>query len=172
VIEAVASNVSIPLLAQLCRHARDVAGQASGLAICRAVQAASANADDALVGVLQECANDNDPDRNTDQTTVGEGTGDIDDLLVAGLNCTRGVAAQAIAAVIFSAPERANGLIPVMESLVKDQSLAVRTLAAQAVLVLMQTHADTALNMTAELFDAVGAEITSTQVRRHVGTRG
>jgi hypothetical protein len=155
VIATVATKISIPLLAQLSRHARDVAGQASGLAICRAVHAVSADADDALVSLVQECATDNDPDRNADRATVRRRPGgDADDLLTAGMNCIRGVAAQTIAAVIFSQPQRADRLIPVIKSLANDPALAVRTLAAQAVLVLMRTHPGIALDIAVDLFNA------------------
>ncbi|MGH3319504.1 MAG: NB-ARC domain-containing protein [Streptosporangiaceae bacterium] len=155
VIAAVAAKVPVPLLAQLCEHARQVAGQSVGKEICRAVEAVAADADDTLLSLLEECATDDDPDLESARTEAGSGQFYYGgDLLTAGLNCTRGAAARTTARLLAAAPRHAGRLMPTVAALARDPILAVRTQAAEAVLALMNSHPQAAQDIAAELLDA------------------
>ncbi len=97
VLEGVASGCSADVLAELCGHARDTYGEASGMSVCRAIAGASVT-DARLVALLRDCAADADPDHESARTLAPSGQQYWGgDLLNAGLNSTRGQAALAIA---------------------------------------------------------------------------
>lgn len=154
VIEAVTGKVPVPLLARLCDHARRVAGQSVGKEICRAVEAVAADADDTLIGLLEQCATDDDPDHESARTEAGSGQFYGGDLLTAGLNCTRGAAARAVARLLFAVPRHSDRLMPTVVVLARDPIMAVRTQAAGAVLTLLNSRPKSAQDIAAELFDA------------------
>lgn len=106
VIGAVAGAVPVPLLAALSRHARNVAGQEVGQALCAAIETVGAEVDDTLLDLLEECATDEDPDHEVVRTSAGsEQFYYGGDLLTAGLNCTRGAAAKTVAHLLFTEPK-------------------------------------------------------------------
>jgi len=153
VVEAVAGAVPVPLLAELCRHARDIAGQDVGRALCAAIEAVGAEADDTLLGLLEECATDEEPDHEAARTPAGSGQFYYGgDLLTAGLNSTRGAAAKTVAHLLFADPEHAQRLTPTVTALAADPILAVRTWAAEAVVALMNSRPEIALGIGGDLF--------------------
>lgn len=155
VIRAVAGKVPIPLLAELCTHARRVAGQSMGRTLCEAVETVAADADDTLMRLIQDCASDTNPDHESARNPAGSGQFHYNgDLLTAGLNSTRGAAAGAVAHLLFTNPERADQLIPTVAALATDSILAVRTWAAEAVTALLNADPQTAQDIAADLFDA------------------
>ena len=96
-----------------------------------------------------------DPDHESARTPAGSGQFYYGgELLTAGLNCTRGAAARTIASLLFAKPEHADRLMPTVAVLANDPILAVRTQAADAVIALMNTDLQIALDVAAELFDA------------------
>jgi len=153
VVEAVAGAVPVPLLAQLCRHARDIAGQDVGRALCAAIEAVDTEANDTLLGLLEECATDKDPDHESARTLANSGEFYYGgDLLTAGLNSTRGAAAKAVAHLLFAGPTHTQRLTATVAALAADPILAVRTWAAEAVVALMNSRAEVALEIAANLF--------------------
>ncbi|MGH3873108.1 MAG: hypothetical protein ACRDSR_16645 [Pseudonocardiaceae bacterium] len=168
VIGAVAGTVPVPLLAELCRHARDVAGQEVGQALCAAIEAVGADADDTLLRLLEECATDEDPDHEGARTLAdSEQFHYRGDLLTAGLNCTRGAAAKTVAQLLFTEPKYAQRLTPTVTALATDPILAVRTWAAEAVVALMNSRPEVALGIAGDLFgDAPVALFDSVTVCR------
>lgn len=160
VIEVVAGKVPVPLLAELCSHARRVAGQAVGRAVCDAVETVGTDADDTLLGLLEKCATDDDPDREAARTPAGSGQYYYGgDLLTAGLNSTRGVAARTLAHLLFARPEHAERLTPTVAALAVDPILAVRTWAAEAVIALMNSRPRVGLDIAAGLFRVDDADV-------------
>jgi hypothetical protein len=155
VIDAVAGKLPVPLLSELCVHARQVAGQSVGRTVCRAVAAVRAEADDAMVCLIEECAKDHDPDYEAARTASWSGQFLYGgDLLSAGMNCTRGAAAHAVAALLFAQRDLADQLAPTVAALASDPILAVRTQAAEAVGALLNVAPLRAGDIAADLFDA------------------
>lgn len=156
VIRAVTDKIPLPLLSELCQYARDVAGQAVGRAICVAGEAEGAGADERLLRLLESCATDDDPDHESARTLASaEGQYYFGgDLLTAGLNCTRGAAAQSLAHILFKDPDHADRLAPTIASLAVDPILAVRTMAADAVVALMNHRSSHGLDLAEKLLDA------------------
>ncbi|MDQ3273687.1 MAG: NB-ARC domain-containing protein [Actinomycetota bacterium] len=153
VIGAVAGAVPVPLLAELCRHARNVAGQDVGQALCAAIEVVGAEADETLLRLLEECATDEDPDHEAASTPAdSEQSYYGGDLLTAGLNCTRGAAAKTVAHLLFADPEYALRFTPTVTALAADPILAVRTWAAEAVVALMNSRPEIALGIANDLF--------------------
>ena len=153
VIDAVASGIPTDLLAELCCHVRGIAGQSVGRAICRAVETIGADTNDTLLRLLEDCARDDDPDRELARTPAGSGEpyygGDLE---AAGLNSTRGAAARAIAHLLFASPEHVDRLTLTIAKLASDPVLAVRTWAAEAIGALMNHQRETALNIANVMF--------------------
>lgn len=155
VIDAVAGKVPVPVLSELCRHARQVAGQSVGRTLCRAVAAVAADADGAMVRLVEECARDDDPDHEAARTASWSGEYfHGGDLVSAGMNCTRGAAARAVAALLFVQRDLADQLASTVAALASDPILAVRTQAAEAVGALLNASPLQAVDIAADLFDA------------------
>ncbi|KOX11920.1 hypothetical protein ADK67_48170 [Saccharothrix sp. NRRL B-16348] len=158
IVQAVAGRVPVPTLSQLCLHARRIADEATGLAICRAVRVVAKHADDDLIGLLEHYARD--PDPRHEAAPHGESRADLH---TAGLNCTRGVAADAIGDVLFEQPDRADRLLPTVSTLANDPIMAVRVQAAVAVTALLNTHPDEALELADRLFTDVPIDIVDAE---------
>ena len=157
-IETVAGKISTALLGELCQHAHDAAGRAVRRTICFAVSRAGGEVNDALVGLLDQCASDPDPDRELARTAASSGKPFFGgDLLVAGLNSTRGSAARAIADVLFRGPEYVEHFLRALAALATDPILGVRAQAAEALRALMNHRLELALDLTEELL--IGADI-------------
>lgn len=153
VIEAVAGGVPTELFAELCGRARATAGQGVGRSICHALDTVGAAVNDTLLRLLEDCARDDDPDRELARTPAGSGQYYYGgDLSMAGLNSTRGAAARAIARILFAGSEHADRLTPTITTLATDPVLAVRTMAADAVGALMNHHRESALRIANSLF--------------------
>lgn len=71
----------------------------------------------------------------------------------AGMNSTRGAAAEAIGWLVAADETRVDSLMPAMESLANDPSVAVRTCAAEALGGLTRWRRDTAVVMLTHLVD-------------------
>lgn len=155
VIDAVAGKVPVPVLSELCVHARQVAGQSVGQSLCRAITRVAADADGAMVRLVEECARDEDPVNEVARTASWSGEYFYGgDLLSAGMNCTRGAAARAVAALLFGQRDLADQLASTVAALAGDPILAVRTQAAEAVGALLNVSPLRAGDIAADLFDA------------------
>jgi hypothetical protein len=171
IIDAVAGGVPTELLAELCCRARDIAGQSVGRSICHAIERVGAEVNDVLVRLLEECAGDDDPDREWARTPAGSGGYyDGGDLLMSGLNSTRGAAARTIARVLFAGPEYGARLTPTIAKLATDPVLAVRTWAARAVGALMNHQRETALEIANDLFNEAPLDLFESVTVGHLLT--
>lgn len=152
-IDAIAGNLPIELLTELCLRARSVAGQSVGRTICYAIETAGADVNDTLLQLLEDCAGDDDPDRELALTPAGSGRYYFGgDLLMAGLNSTRGAAARTIAHLLFEDSAHSARLAITIARLATDPILAVRAQAAEAVAALMNHRRETALKIAHDLF--------------------
>ena len=154
VIRAVAGKVPSSALSQLCRYARDTAGEDVGRAITHAVSEVGADIDDVLLELLEECAADTDPDSEMARTRAGADDYYYGgDLLTAGLNSTRGGAAYAVSKVLYASSAHAGRLTRIVTNLAQDPILGVRVWAAEATIALLNHDPDTALHVAERLFD-------------------
>ncbi|RAS57878.1 hypothetical protein C8D87_1201 [Lentzea atacamensis] len=164
VIEAAASKIPISLLTQLCEHAAQTAGPEAGRAICRAVCKVAGEANDELIQLLEHYANDADPGEEIARTLSNSGKFYYNgDLRNAGMNCTRGAAAEAMGEVLFQQRHYADRLLPAITMLAADPIMAVRVQAAIGVTALLNTHPETALDIAHELFNTTPDDILASQ---------
>jgi hypothetical protein len=160
IISAVAGKIPIDLLALLCVHGRRVGGQEVDPDICRAVREVAAVANDVLVNLVVSCSSDDDPERETART--GSASGGYffgGDLSTAGLNCTRGAAAGSLAYILFAQPHRSEQLVGVVRNLAADPIMAVRVRTAEAILALLNTLPDAALDIAEDMFRRAPVDI-------------
>jgi len=164
VLGAAAKELPLALLTDLCRHVRDVAGSAGGRAVCQAIEAVAEHAPDDLVEMLEHFAADDDPDHEPSRPAADQGRlFDNHRLQTQGMNCVRGVAAEAIADVLFSQPHRADRLLPTVAALSRDPIIAVRTQAMIPLTALLNTHPDVALDHAQRLFDEPDIDIYASE---------
>ena len=155
VITAVTGKITIAKLAELCEHARRIAGEAAGQAVCRAIANCAEEATDAMIGLLEHYARAADP--AVERT--GRRPDDEFDLASEGMNSTRGVAAATIGQVLFAQEIYAPRLLPTVEKLAQDPILSVRAEATRPVLALFKSHLEQALDIADALFATSDIEI-------------
>lgn len=154
VIRAIRSAVDAAVLIDVCEHAAGLYGEDIGREICSAAQALEA-VDERWIALLERYAQASDPEQEWACTDSGSGEPyDGGDLYTAGINSTRGEAALAVATALFAGPVHVDRLLPLVENLAVDRSLAVRTCAAEAVVALLNHDSDRALDTAERLFDA------------------
>jgi hypothetical protein len=142
----------------ICRL-HNLPGRPCGRVICSAFShLAGRTWPDEAFGILTHYAlNDPDPDKEWWQTAAGGGKpyygGSPES---AGLNCVRGGAAHTIANLLFEDKERWPKLEAAVHGLVKDQMLAVRAMAVECLLALLNLNRDEAVRLFLNL--ANGAE--------------
>jgi hypothetical protein len=98
-----------------------------------------------------------DPDPATETWEERSASGQpfyLGDVYTAGINSTRGAAAEAIAAILFSGGEHLPTLRSVLERLVEDPSISVRACAAKCLLALLNHDRGLAVDLCLRLTDA------------------
>ena len=154
VIRNVESHVGVEVLTELCKHARRVYGPKVGRAVCSAISRADA-VNSRLVALLNIYAIDLDPESEEARTEAF--TGDYlygGDFLTAGLNSTRGQAALSAATLLFRSADHVDALMPTVDALTQDDTVAVRVCAAEAVTALLNHAAPRALDLAERMFNA------------------
>jgi len=135
------SGADLDLVLTACRRAHALPMKACGRAICRA---AEQRASERLPAELVEMvawygAYDPDPAEELWEREASRGQayfgGSIE---MAGINSNRGAAALAIAAVLFHGDEHLDRLRPVLERMVDDPSISVRTCVAGCLMVCLK----------------------------------
>jgi hypothetical protein len=160
IVRSVSDKIPIDLLTQLCEHGRQVAGAEIGRDICWAIEEVAAGATNALVELVIQCCSDDDPEHESGR--VKTGTDDYlygGDLSAAGLNCTRGAAAECLARILFAQPNRSEQLLEPVRKLAADPIMAVRVRSAEAILALLNTLPDQALDIAQDMFSTSPADI-------------
>lgn len=155
IIRHVHANISHDLLTDVCAHAQQLYGDDSsvGRASCDAIANAQVSTETAL-GLLKRYARSNDPDREWARTDAGNGTPYFGgDLHSAGLNSTRGEAAQALGQLL-SVVNDIYCLIPAIQDLARDPNLGVRVMAAEPVVLLERHSPEITFDIAEQLFDA------------------
>jgi hypothetical protein len=152
-----ASGADLTQLVRASRRADRLDGRPCGMAIARAVeQHASEEIPRELVEMVGRYALD-DPDPATETWEERSTSGQqfyLGDVYTAGINSTRGAAAEAIAAILFSGGEHLPTLKSVLERLVEDSSISVRACAAKCLLALLNHDRGLAVDLFLRLADA------------------
>ena len=154
VIRNVEGHIGVEVLTDLCEHAHSVYGSQVGQAVCSAIGRAGV-VNSRLVALLTVYASDPDPEREEARTAAF--TGDYlygGDFLTAGLNSTRGQAAFTAAKLLFRSSDHVDALMPTVDSLTQDATVAVRVWAAYTVTALLNHAAPKALDLAERMFDA------------------
>ena len=135
------------------RRIAEVGVHVPGIEIARAIGALAEEAiPDDIVQMLVRVALD-DPDPESDKW---QNPGSYDDPVTQAINSARGAAAMALGRLLFADNGRWTCLKPAIERLVKDPVLAVRSVAVESLLAILDSHRRDALACFARL--AEGAD--------------
>jgi hypothetical protein len=116
---------------------------------------------------------DPDPDTDTDNMESYYNAGSVvfpQGPLTAGINSVRGVAAQTLGALIWPSPERSKRLLPAVEAVAADPTLAVRSCAAYAVRSVLRHDVEAGLKLFVRLTDADDLLLVQGPVEELTGT--
>ncbi|GAA1000485.1 ATP-binding protein [Subtercola frigoramans] len=125
----------------------------SGRAVVSAIDEHAGDLADQLFEELLVLAEDPDPTREFAREPTGSGFYFGGDLVSAGINSTRGQAANTLARVIFANHSRLQPSLGVLQHLVVDPIAAVRSLTTEAVLAYASISREDGLNLLARLLD-------------------
>ena len=118
---------------------------------------------------MAHATEDPDPDQELWRTDAGSGQpyygGDI---LTAGINSTRGRAAETIAALIFRDAERTLIFSQALEKMVEDASIAVRACVASALTAVLNYDRDLAVKLFERLCDTEDVLLGTREVENFV----
>lgn len=150
-----ASGADMALLVRACQRADSLGGKPCGMAIARAWEQRADEIPQALVEMLGRYAlEDPDPAAETwEQRSTSGQRFYLGDVYTAGINCTRGAAAEAIAAILFSGGEHVPALRSVLEQLVEDPFISVRACVAKCLLALLNHDRSLAIDLFLRLAD-------------------
>lgn len=145
-----------------------------GLAIARLIRrVATQRLPDQILEIISWYATeDPDPDESPSRLTTRDSLslheGDLldDDLLIAGINSTRGAAAEAIAHLLFHDGNRVPLLESTLKRIVRDRSLAVRSCVAEALIALLNHDRPTAVQLFHQLCNTDDALLASHHIVR------
>lgn len=118
----------------LLTHLADVFTSGVGRAICWVIEEKAADADSAAVALLARYASDNDPAEDTPHDP--DHASGYFQLESAALNSTRGAVARACASILFAGDTYVEEIAKIIDELVIDATMAVRTAASSAALAL------------------------------------
>lgn len=142
------AGVSLDLAVRLCRRCHDLPSRPLGRWIPPVIAKLSPLQlpDEALEIVAWYATEDPDPERELWRTDAGGNKthfgGSID---AAAINSVRGVAAEAVGILIFHDRERLAKLLPTVEHMVADPSIAVRACVARALTAVLRHDRDLAV---------------------------
>jgi hypothetical protein len=132
VIRGAAPQLSAQGRGVLLTHLADVFGSGVGRAVCWVIEEKAADADAAAVDLLARYATD--PDPVEDSPHDPDRTSGAFQLESAALNSTRGAVGRACAAILFAGDAFVTQISSILDGLVVDHTMAVRTAASGAVL--------------------------------------
>jgi len=148
------SPVETELHAAICTRCHELPGHPCGRSIHGAI-ASIADRDlpeNALDIVAWYATESQNPE--SDELLWTDSDSKDNDILTSGINSIRGGAAISIYTLLCAKPERINYLLPTIEKMVVDPSIAVRSCVAKALLAAVNYNYDMAFGLFARLFDA------------------
>lgn len=152
-----ASVVDFGTVVDVCRYCHHIAGRPVGRSLCALVQNHPNLAwpGDILDSVTWYAIEDPDPQREWWMTEANGGESYYGgDIYTAGINCTRGVAASAISALLFADESRIPFFLPSLNLMVSDPSIAVRSCVVASLLPLLKYDRDVAIELFLKLCSA------------------
>ncbi len=133
-----------------CRHCHALPDRPVGDAIVRLIGKMTGHSlPDELLKILEWYATE-DPDPDKEYWRTQTGSGDVyygDDIIMAGLNSTRGAAADALAKLLFAEPRLVERVKGTLERMVHDPSIAVRAWVAEALVAVLNYDRDCAVEL-------------------------
>lgn len=144
-------------LVRACRRCHRLPNKPCGMAIVRSVyQRANDSVPKELVEITAWYAiNDPDPAKELwEETSAGSDPYYGGSIHSAGINSVRGEAAEALASILFSEDDYYAVIGPVLEQLVDDPRLSVRSCVARCLIGLLRHHRADAVNLFLRLVDA------------------
>lgn len=141
------------VLLRIVQRVHRLPGKPCGRAICRVADAVATNSVPVeLIEIVADYAsNDIDPETEVWDEDAGSGGKYYGgDPLSAGINSARGSAADSFSRFLFAHKEMADRLMPYVEALAKDKSIAVRAVNIQALMALLNTHRDKSVELFLE----------------------
>jgi hypothetical protein len=140
--------LSTSVAVQVVRHVYQLFGIAAGRWVAHAIsRIADRDVPNEIFKIVSEIAQDSsDPDQELWQVSTSSGHPYYGgDPLTHGLNSARGEAAHAIAALLFADKTRFDRLQVAVKSVVKDRSIAVRAIAIECLLAMLNFDPDKAV---------------------------
>jgi hypothetical protein len=132
------------LILDLIRRARELAGTDANRSVAWLIQSKAAGSlPTEVLDILTDIAC-TDPDPADDSSWREHPYSDLE---IAGLNSTRGAAADAVAALLRQDPTRIDRLLPALEVLAADRTLQVRVMVSPAIVEILRTDPDTAMRL-------------------------
>jgi hypothetical protein len=164
------TNISAEDALNLCRHCHNLPARPLGRWIPPVIAKISESflPDDALEIVAWYATEDSDPQSDSWLNSGTSGStalfgGSID---MAAINCVRGTAAQALSRILFPDIDRLNKLLPAIERLVNDKSIAVRASAAWTLIGVLRHDRDLAVRLFVTLCSVDDAILRASGVER------
>ncbi len=155
-VRAWPENISTAELCSAISRLHELPGRPCGMSICSAVkQMANEELPDEILQAIVFYANDDpDPAPGTNMNYDFEEGGRSVAAITAGINSVRGVAIQAVAALLHADPNRSSSLMDVVKTAIQDPTLAVRSLVPLPLLAMFETNEEN----VGELFNSLCSE--------------
>lgn len=143
------TGIDINTAAEVCRRVHRLPGRPSGREIADLVgkMDVAIVPEDVVDIIAWYATEDADPDPQLREPDGSSGATDGRDVFDAGLNSVRGGAALAIAQLLFEGNALLSRLVPTLERMVQDPSVAVRACVAAALLSLLRHDRDLAVRL-------------------------
>ena len=166
------SGLDIGTIAKVCVRCHRIEGRPLGREICQPIAGAAQGEvpPEALDIVAWYATKDPDPDRELWRTPVPP-SGDYcygGNALEHGINTTRGRAAETVARLIETGPERIGYFRPALEIMVRDPSIGVRSCVAQALIAVLRFDRDLAVEFFKQLCETEDTLLQTHYVERFI----
>jgi hypothetical protein len=140
----------MPLVLEVCKRSHQLPSRPCGHWICRPIAKLAEHPlpEEALEIIAWYATEDPDPEQELWRTAAPGGTAyDGGDILGAAINSVRGSAAEAMAKLIFADRNRISSLLPTIEQMVCDPSIAVRSCVAAVLIAVLKHNRDLAIRL-------------------------
>lgn len=164
-------EVDAEVIGAICRRCHALPGRPCGRWITDPVGRLATASDvphDLLDMVVWYATNDPHPETESWQEVPEGSTGAYygGDPYTAGINSVRGSAAETLANLVAHGRVDVNALLPALEQLVRDPSVAVRSCVAQILLALLREHRELAVKLMLQLIECDDALLATPFVER------
>ena len=148
------SDIDINLALRVCAYCHDLPNRPFGNAICRVIKkfAEQPLPVEALDMVAWYAINDPDPVKELWRTEASRGQPYYGgDLYTAAINSIRGSSAETMASLLFADSNRMPYLLPSIERMIQDPSIAVRSCVAAVLIACLNSDRESAVDLFKQL---------------------